>query len=454
MRALRSLRLVVCAGVMAVAVFPVQAQELDPAERAEILQELEALVRDQRYDEARTLALDERFELEGDAAFDFLHGLAALETGHYSEAILALERVVAERPGFTRARFELARAQFAHNEDRRARANFERVLATQPPPPVELATQRYLRAIQSRADRYSTVFSGHVEAGLGTDSNVNSATDADEITVNLFGLDLVSELDDEQRELSDEFWRVAAQGRISRPLARSVTGFAQANVEERQNFDESDFDTRRAGARFGTVLHGERTQTELSARFQRFWLDGDAYQDLFGLAARMRYSLGARTQLAGGLQWSDLDYDELDQRDSRLWLASAGISHVWRAALRPVGSVSVFYGEESARESGDAAKSQAERDLYGIGANLGLTFAPEWRFTAGVQYRRSEYGADNPLFDETREDDYYQAELNLHWQPNPNWRVGPHARFIDNDSNIDLFEYDREIYEFRVRYNF
>lgn len=233
-----------------------------------------------------------------------------------------------------------------------------------------------------------------------------------------------------------------------------MTGFAQANVEERQNFDESDFDTRRAGARFGTVLHGERTQTELSARFRRFWLDGDAYQDLFGLAARMRYSLGARTQLVGGLQWSDLDYDELEQRDSRLWLASAGISHVWRAALRPVGSVSVFYGEESARESGDAAKSQAERDLYGIGANLGLTFAPEWRFTAGVQYRRSEYGADNPLFDETREDDYYQAELNLHWQPNPNWRLGPHARFIDKDSNIDLFEYDREIYEFRVRYNF
>ena len=454
MRALRSLRLVVCAGVMAVAVFPVQAQELDPAERAEILQELEALVRDQRYDEARTLALDERFELEGDAAFDFLHGLAALETGHYSEAILALERVVAERPGFTRARFELARAQFAHDEDRRARANFERVLATQPPPPVELATQRYLRAIQSRADRYSTVFSGHVEAGLGTDSNVNSATDSDTLTIDFAGLALDVELDDAAQEIDDEFFRLEAQGRVSRPLTRGSTMFGQLSLEERRNFDEDDFDTRRLGARGGVVLHGEALQTELSMRYQQFRVGGDAFQNLFGLGANLRYPLSSRTTLMGGLQWSDLDYEERDERDSRLWLLSGGVSHVWSARFRPVGSASVFYGEESAQESGQAASAQADRDLYGVGAALGLTFTPRWQFVSRLQYRHSEYGADNPLFGETREDDFVQLQFDLHWQPAAGWRVGPHISFTDNDSNLELFEYDRQLYELRARYTF
>lgn len=431
-----------------------ETQAMSEQERRDVLERLDRKVAAGRFDEAHALALEHRFDLEGQSLFDFYYGLAALETGNTSEAVFALDRAVAQRPGFTRARLELARAHFEVGDDRRAREHFRQVLAQEPPPPVAARVEQYLHAMDRRADRYSTVVSGWIEGGLGHDTNVNSATDADEITVNLFGIDLVSDLDDGQQELDDEFWRTAVRGRISEPLARGVTVFAQADFEERQNLDEGDFDTRRLGGRFGTVFHGDRARTEVGFGMQRFWLDGDAYQDRVGLFANSRYSLGTRTALLGSLQWSRLGYDELGSRDSDLLFASGGVSHAWQAALRPVTSLSLFLGDESARDDGDVADSQASRDIYGVGAQLGLTLAPAWRFTTALQYRRSEYGADNPLFGETREDDYYQLDLDLHWQPNPRWRIGPHVRLAENDSNIDLYEYDREVYELRVRYNF
>ena len=49
----------------------------------------------------------------GDPEFDYLLGLAALDTGRYTEAIFALERVLAVDPNYSQARAELARAYFA-----------------------------------------------------------------------------------------------------------------------------------------------------------------------------------------------------------------------------------------------------------------------------------------------------------------------------------------------------
>lgn len=422
------------------------------ADVAAVMNRLEELIDDERYAEAYDLARESRSELEGEVMFDFFYGLAAIETDHLSEGVFALERVVMQRPGFARGRLELARAQFMSGDDRRAKRNFERVLEQEPPAPVEATINRYLQAIRNRADRYSTVVRGHLEAGLGQDSNVNSATDQDSVFSDTFGQDL--QLAEDDQELDDGFGRVAGQVRVSRPVAGSTTGFLSASAEERRNFDEDEFDTRTANAAAGAVIRGDRLETQLQARYQHFWLDGDSYRQLAGVGVDLRYSLSGRTVLLGGLQYADIEYDDLDDRDVGLVLGSAGISHVWQAPLRPVTSVTVFAGEESADADSVAADARAERDLVGVQAGLGLTLARAWRLDTRYQLRNAEYGGDDPLFAKTRDDDFQQVTLDLYWQPNAAWRVGPHVRYADNDSNIGLYDYDRELYEFRVRYSF
>lgn len=412
--------------------------------------ELRGLVEQRDFEAAYRLAETHRADFEGEPLFDFYYGVAALGAGHLSEGVFALERAVMQRPGFHRARLELARGYFMMGEDRRARAHFDTVLAAEPPEPVQATVERYLQRIQQRADRYSTVWTGRVELGAGYDDNVNSATD--EETIEFLGLPVT--LDDDSQKRGDSFLRGAAAGRVSRPMTRNTTVFGAAETEHRRYYDEGDFDTLRLGGRFGGVYHGDLYRLTLSGRLQRFWLDGERFQDLYGINAGVHRSLSARTALTGGAQLLRLRYDDQSHRDATLGLASLGVARMWGTVLQPVTSLSVFGGREDPRDSGSLAAARTERDIYGVQGLLRLQLAPAWALTTRVQYRRSDYGEEDPAFGETRQDDYLEVRATLDWQPTARWRVGPSLRYADNDSNIELFDYERAVGEVRVRYDF
>ena len=90
-----------------------------------------------QFEQAYELGRAAEFNWEGDPEFDFNYGLAAIESGHYEDAIFALERVVFLRPDILRLRLELARAHFLNENFVAARAEFQRVLDRSPPPNVQ-----------------------------------------------------------------------------------------------------------------------------------------------------------------------------------------------------------------------------------------------------------------------------------------------------------------------------
>ena len=61
---------------------------------------------------AYTLLSPREAELAGNAYFDYLLGVAALDSGRIGDAIFSLQRSLAVEPGFSGARMELARAHF------------------------------------------------------------------------------------------------------------------------------------------------------------------------------------------------------------------------------------------------------------------------------------------------------------------------------------------------------
>ena len=63
----------------------------------------------------------------GDPNFDYLLGLAALDSGQPGRAVFALERVLAVDPTHARARAEIARAYFQLGELETSRQEFEAV---------------------------------------------------------------------------------------------------------------------------------------------------------------------------------------------------------------------------------------------------------------------------------------------------------------------------------------
>lgn len=412
---------------------------------------LSELVRDNRYQEAYDYALEHRDEHEGEIDFDLYYGIAAVEVGELNEAIFALERVVAREPGFDRARLELARAYFLQNDDRRARRAFEIVLAHDPPPPVQAQIQRYLTAIDRRADRYETTTSGFVELSLGHDTNVNAATDEESVAI-FDGLQVL--LSEDSRELDDNFARFEARGRISHPVSPGINLVGEAGIWQRSLGDESEFETGAIDGSFGVMRRGADDRLLVSADLQRFYLDGENYRELLGIGARYDRTLSDELGVDLTGRVSQLEYDDRPELDSTLWLLDAGFSRVFRGGGRPVLSAGVFLGTEEADDDGNAAQSNTERDLLGVRASLWFALAPRWTLQGRFQYSTSEYGEESNLFGETREEDYYSAGVSADWRPDAHWRIGPNLTHSRNDANVELYEYDRTEFWVRARYEF
>ena len=122
MSLLRGLRLVLCGLALACA----QATFAAPAD------DIKALI--EKGDSKAAYELGRKYPDQlGEPAFDFYFGVAAIDSGHAGEGVLALERYVVNFPDNHNARLELARGYFVMGDDQRAREEFNNVLKLNPP---------------------------------------------------------------------------------------------------------------------------------------------------------------------------------------------------------------------------------------------------------------------------------------------------------------------------------
>jgi len=71
-----------------------------------------------------------------------------------------------------------------------------------------------------------------------------------------------------------------------------------------------------------------------------------------------------------------------------------------------------------------------------------------------LSLHESENQAPAPIFNRKREDTLFSASAGWLWQINRNLNFSTDLSFIDNDSNLDLFAYDRLKYQAGLRYQF
>ena len=178
--------------------------------------------------------------LAGEAYFDYLLGLSALDSNNALDAVFALEPVVDLNPEHGPARAELARAYLALGETDDAQAEFQKVQEMDVPPEAKQTIERYMSNIELFHDATRTRFRPWVLTGLGYDTNVNGATDTNgpvAIPIApgvpfLFG-----------GAENSPIWQVGAGVRVTSPLdiERGLTLVGRIGVDQRLVLDEADF---------------------------------------------------------------------------------------------------------------------------------------------------------------------------------------------------------------------
>jgi hypothetical protein len=390
----------------------------------------------------------------GQADFDFVYGVAAVNGGRPSVGVLALERVLFADPSNAVARLELARGYFLLGEDARSREEFDTVLASRPPAEVERVVREYLSAIAERADRFNARVSGYLELGGGHDSNVPSGVEDPNITLPVFGLITLA---DNAVRASDRF-QVAGLGlRYVRPLKPGLQLFVGFAGEQRANRSIDVFDQELYSGSAGVQWRlGERTQARFSYGLTTQTIDHRKYRDNAALSLEVGHQLSQTWSMNGGLQTAQFRYGGFNSvRDADYDALNLGLRFRPSGSWRPEAELML----NGAREKTLAADRQdLSRDMRGARLGFAVTPLAQWQVAVSVNWLRSEYSQPDPLLLVTRDDRYRASELSLTWQPQVRWlsNVTFRAEFSDavNQSNLPLYEYKRRSGALKVRYDF
>ena len=223
----------------------------------------------------------------------------------------------------------------------------------------------------------------------------------------------------------------------------------------KKNQDLDQFDTLTGSLQTGISLKSEVSLYNMDIVAQEFQLDGDSYRSLVGLNLGWKYDISELSNFTTSFQYAKLEYDIFSILDSNLLTLNIGYTHQFSVRLAPVFFSNLKLGMEDAKSDEIAAQSDTERDIYSLRLGLALSFSPKFilQTVAGIQ--NSQYAGNNILIaGDKREDDFLNANINLLWLINRDWRLDTRISYVKNTSNIEIREYDRMLASINLNYTY
>jgi tetratricopeptide (TPR) repeat protein len=383
----------------------------------------------------------------GNPEFDLLLGTAAVETGRPSEAVFALERVLAVVPNHPVARALIARAYFQLGERKTARQEFESARQLSPPAEVTATIQRFLDAIERLDAGIETKLTGYLEASAGHDSNVNSATSSSQVAVPLFGGALFT-LSATGVKADNNFLSLGGGLNFQHSFRRGLSVVAGADVSKRVNETQDAFNTGSLSAYGGVnVIEGRNSFTAV-LQVQQFYVGHDRFRDAFGITGQWQHALDDFNSLAAYVQLTRLEYPGQEVRDADRTVAGVGYARALAGDRRPIVFLGAYAGEERERRSG---VPHLGHDLWGLRVGGQLSLTPELTLFASGSYEQRDYGGPDPLFLVTREDKQQDLRLGLSYVPEKLWTITPQISNTRNESNVVTSDFKRSVFWITVR---
>ena len=401
--------------------------------------------------EAYNLLIPLQSARAGDPEFDFLLGSAALALGKNTEAIFALERVLAVEPNSGPARALIARAYYNLKETETAKREFENVKRQDVPPEVSATIDRFLDAISRVEESEHTVINGFVQVGIGHDSNVNSATADSQVAVPAFAGQIFT-LAPASTKQSDTFISFGGGVSIQHPFSKRLSLFAGVAYQNQTNTNRTDFSTYYYDANLGLNYRFDRDTFTLAGQFNSFWVDNtklysDAYRNASGVTAQWQHDFDSRNQVSVFAQYTYLEYPGEDIRNADRYVGGVGYAHAFgRGAL--ITYVGAYGGQEVAKEDG---VPQFGNDFYGARVGAQWNVADKFALFFNGSGEEHKYGGPDPFFLVDRNDKQYNASAGMVFFPRKGLRITPQVSWTDNKSNISVYEFDRTIYQVVLR---
>lgn len=405
---------------------------------------------------AYALLAPAEFEMSGDTRYDYLLGIAALDSGKPDLATLALERVLAVNPDFAGARVDLARAYFALGDYQRAKTGFEAAIEQNPPPVARIVIEKYLAVIDDKLNPKTTV-NGYLEGTLGYDTNVNASTNASQVFIPLLGA--LMTLSEGGVAARDNYLTLGGGFEVVHPLSKGLSAFIGLDGKKRVNFFKDTFNNDSVDGRAGLNIGEGEDVVRVMATKGIFYQDDKFYRDSVGSSVEWRHTLDPHNMVSTFGQYSMLSYGhdkmkaDLSANDINLSVVGIGWMHTFDDQGRDIAFASIYGGDEAVASVGTPRIDGGQR-FAGVKLGGQKWLNDELDFFASLGAKEGNYLATNLLIQDFRQDYLYDLNFGLNWKPIQNWIVRPQFTYTHNDSNSGLNNYERKDLSITVRREF
>ena len=394
------------------------------------LSEAESLLAAGQSDAAYTLLVLRETDLAGNPYYDYLLGVAALDSGRHSDAIFSLRRSLAVAPDYSGARMELARAYYDSGNSGLARPLFVRLLSEGPPPPVRIVINDYIASIDAAPSVPSSSFRYSFDVAVGYDDNANGSTDSQQF--------LGFTLSPNNLQTESSFAEVGAGFSWNNPKSTQFGWYAGGRASYRQNPDASFVDAGLISGNFGMNWQRGKFFGRAGADGYFATRDGEANQNYAGLDVLLGSRVAENWDITFGLRGGAIRHDDaIDTLDVDRVLYSAGLTY--RFGSPGNFGIEVIGGNDSEREVTSPygnSKLGGRLTLYLPVSSNGTLFASTGSLT-------SEY--DGLFFGALREDTQISTLIQITFNDVgvDGLSLTPRIRYVDNDSDVALYKYDR-----------
>ena len=393
--------------------------------------------------------------LSGMPEFDYLFGVASLDSGKIEDAIIAFERVLAVMPNHAGAQMDLARAYYAAGSFDLAEAAFLKLRGANPPQAALIAINRYLEAINTRKQQLRAGWTAFGELGLGYDSNITGVPSnffaAAQQSVGI-GFDPTGN----SLKRSAAFVQGAAGAEYYHPLSRGWSLFAGGEARGRAYRHESDFDIKSGEAHFGGALNAGDDQYRGTASYSPFSQKGAAPGDpqptndrrVGGINLDWRHAIDTRMQAGLGVQVNSVRFPRNRIEDFDQLFLSASWLRSFEGKGSPLLYLTGFVTEDRARnefENGVEGTSTKSKNLLGARSYFQYALTPKLQAfnSLAAIYRRDKDDWARSNIIRKGHDLYGEAAVGVLWSFRDKCVLRFQYAYSRNQSNIDIFDFNR-----------
>ena len=435
-QAMRWITAIVLCLVLGLRAGPCFSQAADP----QVLGLAQMLIDGRRAEEAWQLLAPLEKRHAGDAQFDYLLGLAALDSGRRNRATFIFERAVTVDPSRLAVRLEMARAHFELADFERAEREFSFILRSAPSAAMRRTSETYLAAIRGSPKAERRGFTGYVESSVGRDTNVSAATAQGSLFVPGLGVQFIP--DRRFGRQPDGFVSLGAGIEYGHALNGDVGLVGAVDLRQRWHADAEQFDSRAVDLD-GALNHrlDERNGVQYSAHANYYELDNTRYRETYSLGAQWNRSLTASSRLSLSGQGHRIRYraESASASSSDLLAASIGLTHVLKLAAPTTVAGTLHLGHDKAV----AGRIDGDRRLFGASVALQRRLRPAVDGYLHFSVLLSDYERDNAWWGISREDRQRDLLAGFAWSFSEGWQLRPQVVRTINRSNLPINEYKR-----------